>query len=591
MRLFNTLFPAFSDTRREKPRDMLFVAHESVPMNTAAFAAAQHMLIAMMFAVYAVIAGEAAGLSATELSGFVALSIIVSGAVTLLQGLKTPFSSGHVVVHIPSPLSIATFVAVTGTYGLGAAAGGYIVCGVCVIVLARFLPRLQTIFPPEVTGVLLVLLGLELVGAGVPRFTGVQEGAFSISSLVVAGGVLFTVIWISVWAPARFRIFAMAIGFAVGLILAVATGVFGRGEVEQVLQQPVVGLPFVYYALPEWEFVLAAALPLLVIEVVSAIDGIGTGVAIDRLNNQAWRRPDLAMISRLVSCQGVGVILHGLTGTMSSATSSANIGLAHATGVAARTVGVVTGAMLVATAFLPSVATFLTLIPVPIMGALLVYTAGFMFVAGMQLILSRMINSRRSFMVGLSVTVGASISLIPELTTQLDPELNPILGSGITMGVICAVVLNAVFRIGVSQSATTELNRHRAGADATKFLEECGMDWGARGDVIARAGVAVGEAIEALNAADLTKGPVTLDASFDEFSLVLSLSYSGTVMDVDGDAGPVDLGALLEDDSATEEAFDHALNQFSGTLIRNLADQVESGGEGGEAYLTLRFKH
>jgi hypothetical protein len=62
-------------------------------------------------------------------------------------------------------------------------------------------------------------------------------------------------------------------------------------------------------------------------------------------------------------------------------------------------------------------------------------------------------------------------------------------------------------------------------------------------------------------------------------------------MDVDGDAGPVDLGALLEDDSATEEAFDHALNQFSGTLIRNLADQVESGGEGGEAYLTLRFKH
>lgn len=588
--IFDRLLPAFADTRREKPRDMLFVAHQSAPIGTITIASAQHVLIAMMFSVYTVIAGKAVGLSAEELSGFVALSIVVAGAVTLIQGLTTRFSSGHLVVHIPSPLSIAAFVAVVGTYGVGAAAAGYIISGACVIALARFLPRLQTIFPPEVTGILLVLLGLDLVAAGVPRFTGVVDGELSISSLMIAGGVLATVIWISVWGAQRLRVYGMALGFGIGLILAIATGNFGAQEIDLVAERPLFGLPFVSYGLPDWEFVVAATIPLLVIEIVAAVDGIGTGVAIDRLNNQAWRRPDLSMISRLVACQGLGTVLHGLTGTMSTVTSSANIGLAHATGVSSRKVAVVAGALLALTAFLPSIATFLTLIPVPIMGALLVYTAGFMFVSGMQLILSRLMNSRRSFMVGLSITVGASVSLMPELTTDLDAELHPILGSGLTMGVLCAVVLNAVFRIGVSQSASTDLEHARAGSAATKFLENCGMDWGARGDVIARAGVAVGEVIEALHSTGLTNGPVKLKASFDEYHLDLSLSYAGKPMDVSGSGAP-DLSTFLDDESNADAALDQAMNRLSGTLIRSLADRVESGSSDSESYLRLVFSH
>ena len=63
-------------------------------------------------------------------------------------------------------------------------------------------------------------------------------------------------------------------------------------------------------------------------------------------------------------------------------------------------------------------------------------------VAGMQMILSRMINNRRMFMVGLSITVGAAIILMPELASGVPRGLKPILGSGLTMGILTAMILD-----------------------------------------------------------------------------------------------------------------------------------------------------
>jgi xanthine/uracil permease len=93
-------------------------------------------------------------LSAAQVRGFLSLQIVVLGITTLIQGLHTRLSSGHLLVHTPSIISSSVFVAVVRPYGYGAASGALIVSGIVVIALSRFLPKLRKIFPPEVTGVL-----------------------------------------------------------------------------------------------------------------------------------------------------------------------------------------------------------------------------------------------------------------------------------------------------------------------------------------------------------------------------------------------------------------------------------------------------
>ena len=585
----DSIFPPFSEARREKPRDMLFVAHETPDMVTTIVAASQHVLIILMLTVYVVFVGREIGLTGAHLRSFVSIEIVVLGIATLLQSLKTRFSSGHLIIHAPNLMSIAALGVVVLNFGMGAAAGAYILSGVVVIVLARFLPKLQKVFPPEVTGILLVLLGLTLVRGGAAGFTGFKDGMIDWNAFLIATATLGTIVVISVWTSEKIRVFAVAFGIAAGIGIAAIMGVFGAEHIKMVAGQPVIALPFEGYILPRPTLVFGAVLPLLIIEVISAVGSIGKGVAIDKLNNAKWRRSDLPMIGRLVMCQGIGVLLNGLTGTPSTVTNSANIGLAHSTGVAARRVGIAAGVIFIIVACLPMLSTFITIIPRPAMGAIIVYTAGFLMVAGMQMILSRMINNRRMFMIGLSITVGAAIILMPELTSMVPANLKPILGSGLTMGVLTAVILNLIFRIGIVKTGQISLTGPEDSAKATRFLEDCGVSWGARHDIITRAGESLIEALEALFQAKLMDGPATLNATFDEYKVALALNYPGRGISF---AGPrtVDLKKLMED-GGSEEALDAAMSNISAKLIRKLADVVKCDESGDRATLHLQFSH
>ena len=588
-KLLDRIFPPFGDVVREKPRDMLFIADERPDMMTTMVAGTQHVLIILMLTVYVVFVGREIGFTGNQLRSFVSIEIVVVGIATLLQSLKTRFSSGHLMIHAPNLMSIAALGAVVLNFGMGAAAGAYILSGIIVIVLARFLPRLQKLFPPEVTGILLVLLGLTLVKGGAAGFTGFRDGTIDWVAFFIACTALGTIVVFSVWTSEKIRVFAVAFGIAAGIAAAAITGVFGAEQMKLVAGQPFVALPFESYDLPRPTLVFGAVLPLLVIEIISAVGSIGKGVAIDKLNNATWKRSDLPMIGRLVMCQGIGVLLNGLTGTPSTVTNSANIGLAHSTGVTARRVGTAAGLLFILAACLPMISTFITIIPRPVMGAIIVYTAGFLMVAGMQMILSRMINNRRMFMVGLSITVGAAILLMPELTSTVPTQLKPILGSGLTMGILTAVILNLIFRIGIAKSEETTLAGPEESSKGIRFLEDCGVSWGARHDVIARAGESLMEALEALHEAKLMDGPATFKATFDEYKVALALDYPGRGITLSGKQN-LDLKQLMAG-GANDEAIDAAMSNMSAHLLQRLADRVNSDEAGGRATLHLEFNH
>jgi len=591
-KLLDTFLPPFSEARREKPKEMLYIAQEIPPPSTVLVAAFQHALVAMMMVIYLVITGTDVGLAGGSLRGFICMGILVMGIGTILNGLTTRVSAGHLLVFIPGTMTMMVFIPVANTFGLGAAMGGLILSGLVVFWMGRFLPRMRSLFPPEVMGVLLLLLGMSLLPGGVQRSTGLTTGGASpldLSHVLIAAVTLCAVTATAVWGAARLRVLGLIIGAAAGLLAASLTGGFGAKELADVAGQPFFSFPIEGHTLPTPVWVAGAILPLVFVSVIGAVDEMGCGVVADRMNNDQWRRADLPMIGRLLNTSGICIFLGGLAGTLMAGSSSANLGLAHATGISARRVGVVAGILLILVAFLPQFAQLIMLLPAAVIGAMMIYTAAYMMVSGMELILSRLLNGRRRATVGFSVAAGAAVMLIPELAASVPVEWKTILGSGLIVGVSLAIILNQVFRIGISQSREIQLDEPNPAEQAARFLEDCGAAWGARRDVINRAGLAIGEALEVLAGAGWILGPARLSAVFDEYHLDLALDYSGKAWRP-AESRPIDWNALVEPDS-DDQTIDEAINSVSSGMIRGLADRVESEEQNGQALLTFRFEH
>jgi hypothetical protein len=187
----------------------------------------------------------------------------------------------------------------------------------------------------------------------------------------------------------------------------------------------------------------------------------------------------------------------------------------------------------------------------------------------------------------LSIMLGTAVMLVPRLSQGAPEWSRIVVSSGLTVASLAAVGLNAMFRIGVRRVQRRRLIPGSEGEDAQDALDFCGKLWGVRPDAVLRAGHAVGEAVEALRASGV-EGAIVLTTSFDEFTLVNTLSYHGNAFRLEPQAAP-ELAAILDVDD--DDAMDDAMRQLSTHLIRKLADRVRATQKGDTAELTLLLNH
>jgi xanthine permease XanP len=121
----------------------------------------------------------------------------------------------------------------------------------------------------------------------------------------------------------------------------------------------------------------------------------------------------MGSISGGILADACGVILSGSLGTMGQSTSSSNVGLAIASGAASRRVGFACGGLLVLLAFVPKLAEFYVIMPAAVMAALLLFTVSFMVLAGIQIMMSRLIDARKTFVISISLILGLSVDMVP----------------------------------------------------------------------------------------------------------------------------------------------------------------------------------
>jgi len=169
---------------------------------------------------------------------------------------------------------------------------------------------------------------------------------------------------------------------------------------------------------------------------------------------QKFAEPELEQVNFIpirngILADGLATSLSGVLGAMAVDTSSSNIGLAGATNVLSRWIGMVAGTLFILLAFFPMITAALTFIPKPVLGASLIFVGCFMVCAGLEQMLSEGWNPHKTFVVGISLFFGLSTAFLPTLYARSPKIVQAILTDPLPTTTFLAVILNQLFSLNL----------------------------------------------------------------------------------------------------------------------------------------------
>lgn len=543
----------------------------------------QHLgVVAISFVLPVLIVRETGG-TEQQAEFMVNMTMFACGVGTLLQAIpRGPIGSGYLLPMVAGPSYIAASVLAAETGGLALVAGMTGFAGLIVVAASRIMNRLRVLFPTEVVGLVVAMVGLTILRLAATNFLGINDPTEPIQSrnVLVAVITLGTICALNIWGRGFAKLACVIIGMAVGYAVSAALGVLTGEHVRTIAQAPLISFPFTGH--PGLAFDVALIVPFIVAAICSLLKNVGDLTTCQKMNDADWQRVDMPNVSRGMVADGIGCVLSGITGGHGLSGSSSNVGLSLATGATSRVIAYATGGLLILFAFCPKLSSVFAIMPAPVIGAVLIFAVSFMVIAGLQILASRMLDGRKTLMVGLALLGGLSVDMLPQVVAQAPVWAQPLLHSSLSTATIIVIFLNLLFRIGITRRATLEV---APGADVSRevfeFFEQQGGRWAARKDVIARAESAVAQLAEAVFEHGLTREPLHVTATFDELNLAVEVGYVGEPVPLPT-TGPHPT-ELLERPEASLE--------LAGFLARRYADTLSAEPEDGTYTVRLNFDH
>jgi len=462
--------------------------------------------------------------------------------------------------------------------------GMTIFAGIVEAALSPLLRRIRPLFPPELSGLVIFLVGTTVGSLGFRYLVGVgAEKGTTPNDVIVALITMGVTVGLNVWGKGQARLFCALIGMIFGYVSAVFMGILSTDEIAAIEMLPIVAIPSLEHI--AWSFAPSLALPFAIAAVVAAVKSIAVITFCQRINDKGWARPEMSSLGRGVLADGLGTVSAGLLGSMGLNSSPTSAGLAAATGVASRLVGFASAGILIVLGFFPVLTGMLVMMPRPILGSLLVFTACFILVNGIQTMASRMFNARRTLVIGLAISTGIAAEMLPNITSTIPVLIQPIVSSSLVLGTITALVLNVLFRFGETKRVSLSLDRGAAaGWNTTQlsdFFGERGREWGARRDVMDRASFGACQAFEAIRERFPEVQTIKIDTKFDEFNVDVQLTYMGELIEVP--EKPPSANEIVETELG------HL--RLAGYMLRQNADRIAATRLGEEVIIRMHFDH
>jgi NCS2 family nucleobase:cation symporter-2 len=325
---------------------------------------------------------------------------------------------------------------------LGVALTSCLIGGIIHFLLGGFIKNLRFMFPPLVTGLVILAIGLYLIPVAIKYAAGgaatFQMEAASFGSMMHWFAAL-TVVVVSLVCKFMGRGLvssaAILIGLVAGYVVAWAMGMVNFGAVAKAgfFQIPTV-FPYGF------EFSLAAVFGVTLVSIVSAIETVGDTSATTKAG--AGRDATDEEVSGATYADGLGTAVAAVFGGLPNTSFSQNVGIVGMTGIMSRHVVTIAGIIMIVCGLIPKVGAMIASMPLPVLGGGVIVMFGMVAAAGMNMLSSVQMSRRNMIIISVSLAVGLGLNLVPSAVQYLPGIWKTLATSAVAPTAVLAVVLN-----------------------------------------------------------------------------------------------------------------------------------------------------
>lgn len=512
-----------------RPDDLIYTVDEAPPWPRLLALGLQHALLMSVFLVLLLIVFRHAGASPATTMSALGMGLAALAAGVALQALRLgPIGSGYLAAPVFSAIYLGPSLLAVGSGGLPAVFGMTLFAALVEVALAPLLSRLRHLFPPLLSGIIVLIVGLQLGLIGVDHLLAVEfrhTPTFA-AHLAVGWLTLAVMVGLSVWGRGLMRLLCPVIGMALGLVASLATGLVPPEAWQSVVAAPAFAVPRPDYL--AYAFVPDLVPAFIIAAVAAMLRTVGVIATCQKINDADWKRPDLPSIRGGVIADGLGAGVGGLLGVMGMSTAPSLVGVSHASGATSRAIAFACAAILLVLALLPKFAALFLLLPPSVTGAAVTFTASFVIAGGLEIIMARSLDVRGTFIVALATLLALARDQMHGYFAAAPALLRSIAGSMLSLGVVTALALNALLRLGTTQRATVSFEGSDTSLDELeRVLRQRSADWKLSPDLADRAATSTRALIAQVEAAALVRGGAEVAVSCDDLELTLTVNYSG----------------------------------------------------------------
>jgi xanthine permease len=418
------------------------------PMGQAAPLGLQHVLA--MFAsnvTPSIIVAGAAGLQfgGAEQVYLIQMAMLFAGIATLFQtvgfgpvGARLPIMQGT------SFAFVGVLAGIAATQGLGVALTSCIIGGLIHFALGSVIANIRYLFPPLVTGLVILAIGLYLVPVGIKYAAGgaadFQMAAESFGSLMhwtVALTVIVVALGFKFMTKGILSNAAILLGLIAGYLVAFMFGMVNFAAVGKASW--VTGLQTLPYG---FEFNLGAVIGVTIVSIVSAVETIGDTSATAKAG--AGREATDEEISGATYADGLGTAVAGVFGGLPNTSFSQNVGIVGMTGIMSRHVVTIAGAIMVICGLIPKIGAIIASMPLPVLGGGVIVMFGMVAAAGLNVLSEVKMSRRNMIIIALSLSIGLGFNLVPSAVQYLPGIWKTLATSAVAPTAFLAIVLNQI---------------------------------------------------------------------------------------------------------------------------------------------------
>jgi uric acid transporter len=416
--------------------------------------ALQHVLVMYAGAIAVpLIIGAALKLLKDQIAFLITADLFAVGVATVIQsvgvwkfGIRLPVMMGVTFAAVGPMVAMANAGA-----GLPTILGAVIASGLFAVAVAPFFSRMLRFFPPVVTGTIITAIGITLLQVGI-NWAGGGKGTADFGApkyLTIAFLVLVSIVLINRFFKGFWSNISVLLGLMIGFAIALP---FGMVNVSGLSEAPWFA-PVYPFAFGSPVFEVGPIFSLCLVMLVVMVESTGMFLALGELTDRPVGENDL---TRGLRTDGLGTLIGGIFNTFPHTSISQNVGLVGMTGVRSRWVVAVAGLILLALGLFPKLATVIASIPVAVLGGAGIAMFGMVAATGIKILGKVNFENRHNLLI---VAISLGVSMIPLIAPgffeQLPAWTAPLTHSGITLGALCAVSLNAVLNAEVVEGHGT----------------------------------------------------------------------------------------------------------------------------------------